>query len=105
MDISKFNFTDIQLQEIYKLYNKFNECNNGLMSNCKISAIQTYIDKKNDFFCSYLCQNMTENGLFNKCEYVQIATDGTVIDLNDLLDNDIFAIVKRLNTMIEIKLF
>lgn len=88
MNIESFNFTQDQLMEITRLFKYFYSCNHEPRSNSKVDGIQTFIDKNNDFFCSYCLHEIADNGGIKiNCIYIEIDKMGKKVYLNELYDN------------------
>ncbi len=97
--MKEFGFKKEQIERIYALLSNLNECNTKFNSNCKVKAIQMYVDNENNFVCTYLYQSLgSGDGLVNEIKYVMITPSGEKVNLLDVYSSK-EAIQKGLETM------
>lgn len=97
-------FTQKQLQRIYEFLSNLNDCNVRMNSNCKVSAIDMYIDNRENFVCTYVFQTFGGgDGMQTEIKYVQIDPNGEKINMLDIYKNE-ETLSKTIDKMKPIKL-
>jgi hypothetical protein len=102
MDVSKYGFTQNQLNELIKFIEMVQN-GNKIGSKYRIDAVQFYRDRGNNILISYVYHDVSQGVVMSSLGYKQIDAEGNMTDLTKIYSS-IEAIVSKLEKCEEIKI-
>ena len=102
MDVSKYGFTQNQLNELIKFIEMVQN-GNKIGSNYRIDAVQFFRDKANNILISYVYHDVSQGVVLSSLGYYEIDTEGNMIDLTKVYSS-VDGIVLKLEKSEEIKI-
>ena len=102
MDVSKYGFTENQLNELLKFVQMVQN-GSKIGSNYRIDAVQFYRDKANNILISYVYHDVSQGVVMSSLGYQEIDAQGNMTDLTKVYSS-VDGIVSKLEKCEEIKI-